>query len=131
MSVAYNVRQAGAATVVDLGGRIGFREATAFGSEGGAVLYELVRDLVKHGHKNVLLNLRDVGDVNSLGIGELFSSFTAVRKQGGTLKLINLSERVRNLIRLTKLDTVIELIEDDATAVRSFPKEEERRALGT
>ena len=131
MSTVCNVRQAGAATVVELGGRIGFREATAFGPESGVVLHELVRDLVKHGHKNILLNLRDVRDLNSLGIGELFNSFTAVRNQGGTLKLINPTERVRNLIRLTKLDAVIELIEDESTPVRWCSKEEQCRVLGT
>jgi len=131
MSMTYNVRQAGAATVVDLGGRISSREATGSGSGSGAGLHELVRDLVKHGHKNILLNLRDVTAVDSLGIGELFSSFTTVRNQGGVLKLTNPIERVRNVIRLTKLDTVVELIEDEATAVRSFSKEEALRVSGT
>jgi anti-anti-sigma factor len=122
MSMTYNVRQAGAATVVDLGGRIGPREPTASGSGSGLVLHELVRDLVEHGHKNILLNFRDVTSLDSLGIGQLFGSFTTVRNQGGVLKISNPNERVRNIIRLTKLDTVIELIEDEATAVRSFSK---------
>ena len=131
MSMTYNVRQAGAATVVDLGGRISLREPTASGSGSAVVLHELVRDLVEHGHKKILLNLRDVTSVDSLGIGDLFGSFTTVRNQGGVLKLTNPNERVRNVIRLTKLDTVIELIEDEAAAVRSFSKEEERRAAAT
>ncbi len=131
MSMTYNVRQAGAATVVDLGGRIGLGEPTASGSGSGVVLHELVRDLVEHGHKKILLNLRDVTSVDSLGIGDLFGSFTTVRNQGGVLKLTNPNERVRNVIRLTKLDTVIELIEDEAAAVRSFSEKEERRASGT
>jgi len=131
MAMTYNVRQAGAVTVVDLGGRIGLHERTASGSENGTELHKLVRDLVEHGHKKILLNLRDVTSVDSLGIGQLFASFTTVRAQGGILKLTNANERVRNLFRLTKLETVIEFIEDEATAVRSFSKEEERRASGT
>ncbi len=131
MSMTYNVRQAGAVTVVDLGGRISLREPAASGSGSGVGLHELVRDLVAHGHKKILLNLRDVTSVDSVGIGELFGSFTTVRNQGGALKLTNPNERVRNLIRLTKLDTVIDLIEDEAAAVRSFSKEEERLAAGT
>jgi anti-sigma B factor antagonist len=110
VSLTYNIRRAGATTVVDLSGRIGPREARASGSENGAGLHELVRDLVEHGHKEILLNLRDVTSLDGLGIGELFGSFTTVRNQGGVLKLTNPNERVRNLIRLTKLDTVIELI---------------------
>jgi anti-sigma B factor antagonist len=127
--MTYNVRHAGAATVVDLGGRIGSREETGFGS--GTPLHELVRDLVNHGHKNILLNLRDVTHVDSSGIGQLFSSFTTARNQGGVLKLTNPIERVRDLIRLTRLDTVVELIEDEATAVRSFSKEEARGVSGS
>ena len=130
MSMTYNVRQAGMATVVDLSGRIGLREPTASGSASSGVLHELIRDLVGHGHKKILLNLRDVTSVDSSGIGELFGSFTTVRNQGGVLKLTHPNERVQNVIRLTKLDTVVELIQDEATALRSFSKEEEKRVLG-
>jgi anti-sigma B factor antagonist len=131
MNMTYNIRQAGAITVVELGGRISSREEFASGSGGNPVLHGLVRDLVTHGHKNILLNLRDVTDVDSFGIGQLFSSFTTVRTHGGVLKLTNAIERVRNLIRLTKLDTVVELIEEEATALRSFSKEEARGVSGT
>jgi len=131
MSITYNVRQAGAATVVDLTGRIGFQQPTESGSGSGAVLHKLVRDLVDHGHKRIVLNLRDVTAVDSSGIGDLFGCYTTVRNHGGVLKLTEPSERVRNVVRLTKLDTVVELIEDEATAVRSFSKGEEQRAAGT
>ena len=124
MSMTCNVRQAGAATVVHLGGRISLPDPAAAGSGSSVVLHELVRDLVEHGYKQKLLNLRDVTSVDSVGIGELFGSFTTVRNHGGVLKLSNVNERVRNLLRLTKLNTVIELIEDEATALRSFSKEE-------
>jgi anti-sigma B factor antagonist len=131
MSMTYNVRQAGAVTVVDLGGRIGPREPVASGPGSGMALHELVRDLVEHGHKKILLNFRDVTSLDSLGIGQLFGSFTTARNHGGVVKIANPNERVRNIIRLTKLDTVIELIEDEASAVRSFSKEEEQSASRT
>mgnify|MGYP006268264137 CR=1 FL=1 len=130
MSMTYNIRQAGAATVVDLAGRIILREGTEPGAASAAELHALVRDLVENGHRNILLNLRDVTDIDSLGIGQLFGCLTTVRKRGGVLKLTHPTERVRNLIRLTKLDTVIDMIEDEATAVRSFSKAEEHRASG-
>ena len=129
MSMTYNVRQAGAVTVVDLGGRIGHEPTDS--SSGSGVLHKLVRDLVDHGYKKILLNLRDVTSVDSAGIGELFGSYVTVRNQGGVLKLAKPNERVQNVVRLTKLDTVVELIEDEATALRSFLKEEEQRAAGT
>ena len=67
MSMTYNVRQAGAVTVVDLGGRIGPREPTASGPGSGMALHELVRDLVEHGYKKILLNFRDVNLPRQLG----------------------------------------------------------------
>ena len=80
----------------------------------------MVRDLLKEGHKNLLFNLRDVAYVDSSGIGELFSSFTTVQNQGGILKLSSPNERVRNVLHLTKLNTVIDVSDDEATAVQSF-----------
>jgi len=123
MGITYNVRQARGVAVVDLGGRITLGEAIATGSGNGVTLHEFIRDLVKE-HKNILLNLRDVSYVDSSGIGELFSSFTTFRSQGGLLKLTNPNERVRNLLHLTKLNTVLEVLEDEAKAkaVQSFSK---------
>ena len=122
MSITYNLRQARGVTVVDLGGRIALGEGVACGSGRDMTLHDFIRNLVKEGHKNLLLNLRDVPYVDSSGIGEFFSSFTTVQNQGGVLKLTNPNERVRNVLRLTKLDTVIDLMEDEATAVQSFLK---------
>jgi len=118
MGITHNVRQARGVTVVDLSGRITLNDTIATGS--GLALRELIRDLVKHGYTKILLNLRDVTHLDNSGIGELFSSFTTVRDQGGILKLTNPTERVRNLLRLTKLNTVLDVIENEPTAVQSF-----------
>jgi len=118
MAVTYNVRQARGVTVVDLSGRITTlkdREAP-----GSVSLHDLVRDLAAQGAKNILLNLRDIDYIDSSGIGELFACFTTVRSHGGTLKLSHPTERVRNLFRLTMLYTMIEVIEDESTAIQSF-----------
>lgn len=123
MGITCNVRHAKGVAVLDLGGRIVLGEVITVGSGSGVVLHELVRDLVKHGHRNILLNLRDVTYVDSSGIGELFSCYTTVRGQDGVLKLTNPIERVRNVLRLTMLNTVLDVIEDEATAVQSFSKE--------
>ena len=123
MGITCNVRHARGVAVVDLGGRIVVGELVAVGSGSGVSLHELVRDLVKQGHKNILLNLRDVTYVDSSGIGEFFACSTTVLGQGGVLKLTNPIERVQNVLRLTMLNTVIDVMGDEATAVQSFSKE--------
>ena len=118
MGITYNVRQARGVTVVDLSGRLTLNDTIISGSD--LALRELIRDLVKHGHTKILLNLRDVTHLDNASIGELFSSFTTVQNQGGVLKLTNPTEPVRNLLRLTKLNTVLDVIEDEPAAVQSF-----------
>src|SRR6516162_7524423 len=106
-------RQVDSVSVVDLSGRITL-------GEGCSQLRELIRDLLAKGHKNILLNLGEVTYIDSSGIGELVSGFTAVSNQGGQLKLLNLTKRVRDLLQITKLYTVFEVFDDEASAVRSF-----------
>ncbi len=116
--LTHNVRQARGVTVVDLSGRITINEKA--GCEAGGALHEFVRDLVKHGNKHILLNLRDVSYVDSSGIGELVGCLTTVQSQGGVLKVSSPSERVWNVLRLTHINTVLEVLPDEATAVRAF-----------
>jgi anti-sigma B factor antagonist len=68
----------------------------------------------------LLLNLGEVTYIDSSGIGELVSGFTTVANQQGTLKLLNLNKRVKDLLQITKLYTVFEVFDDEASAVRSF-----------
>ena len=79
-----------------------------------------LRELVKENHKNILLNLREVTYIDSSGIGELVSGFTTITNQGGRLKLLSLTHRVKDLLQITKLYTVFDVHEDEAHAVRSF-----------
>ena len=119
MSFSYNVRQARGVTVIELSGRIALGEP---GPTAGMTLHGLIRDLLQQGQKNLLLNLRDLTYFDSSGIGELFGCFTTVQSQGGALKLSNPSERVRNLLQLTRLNTVVTVIEDESAAIQSFSK---------
>jgi len=119
MGVTHSVRQASGVTVVELSGRITL-ETNAPGS--GVTLHELIHDLLKQGHKNILLNFRDVTYLDSSGIGELFGCYTTVRSQGGALKLSNPTERVQNLLRLTMLNTVLGVMENDRIAADSSSK---------
>jgi anti-sigma B factor antagonist len=113
VSIKATTRQVDGVTVVDLSGRITL-------GEGSAVLRDTIRDLLNRGQKKVLLNLGDVTYIDSSGIGELVSGFTTVTNQGGTLKLLNLTKKVHDLLQITKLYTVFEVHNDETAAIRSF-----------
>lgn len=113
MSVKLNTRQVGDVSVVDVAGRITL-------GEGSSALRDTLREMVTKNQKKILLNLGDVSYIDSSGIGELVSGFTTVANSGGTLKLLNLTKRVKDLLQITKLYTVFDVHEDEAAAVRSF-----------
>jgi anti-sigma B factor antagonist len=106
-------RQVGDVTVVDATGRITL-------GEGASIFRDVIRDLAAKGNKKILVNLADVSYIDSSGIGEMVSSFTTVTNHGGQLKLLSLTKRVKDLLQITKLYTVFEVFEDEASAVRSF-----------
>ena len=114
MAVLYaTIREVDVITIVDLSGRISL-------GEGSALLRKTVRDLLENGQTKILLNLGDVNYIDSSGIGELVSGFTAVRSREGQLKLLNLTKKVHDLLQITKLFTVFEVYSDEGTAVGSF-----------
>lgn len=115
MSMKVNNRQVDGVTVVDMSGRITL-------GEGSVVLRDTIRDLVGKGQKKILLNLGDVTYIDSSGIGELVSAFTAVRREGGELKLLNLTKKVHDLLQITKLYTVFDIKDDEASAIQSYSK---------
>ena len=108
-------RQVDAVTVVDMSGRITL-------GEGSVILRDTIRDLIGKGQKRILLNLGDVTYIDSSGIGELVSAFTAVRREGGELKLLNLTKKVHDLLQITKLYTVFDIKDDETAAIKSFAK---------
>ena len=113
MSLRATHRDAGQVTVVDLSGRIVL-------GDGSALLRKTIRGLLDDQRKQILLNLADVDYIDSSGIGELVSGFTAVKNQSGDLKLLHLTKKVRDLLQITKLYTVFDVFTDESTAVRSF-----------
>ena len=113
MTMKTSARQVAGVTIVDLSGRITL-------GEGSVVLRDTVKDLVGKGQKSIVLNLGDVTYIDSSGIGELVSAFTSVRNQGGELKLLNLTKKVRDLLQITKLYTVFDVKDDEASAVAAF-----------
>lgn len=113
MSATINVRQNGDVCLVDVGGKITL-------GDGSVAVREVVKKLVADGTKKIVLNLGDVTYIDSSGIGELVSAFTTVSNSGGGLKLLNLTKRVQDLLQITKLYTVFEVFNDEASAVASF-----------
>jgi anti-sigma B factor antagonist len=106
-------RQAGDVTILDLDGKITI-------GEGSVALRNAIRRLVGEGKKKILLNLAGVGYVDSSGIGELVSSFTAVNKEGGQLKLLNLTQKIQDLLAITKLLTVFDTFDNEGEALGSY-----------
>jgi anti-sigma B factor antagonist len=100
-------------SVIDVAGRITL-------GEGSSALRETLRDMVAKNQTKILLNLADVTYIDSSGIGELVSGYTTVTNTGGSLKLLNLNKRVKDLLQITKLYTVFEVHEDEAAAIRSY-----------
>ncbi|HVF56522.1 MAG TPA: STAS domain-containing protein [Pyrinomonadaceae bacterium] len=106
-------RQAGDVTVLDMDGKITI-------GEGSVAVRSAIRRLLEEGKKKILLNLASVGYVDSSGIGELVSSFTTINREGGQLKLLNLTQKIQDLLAITKLLTVFDVYDDEATALNSF-----------
>jgi anti-sigma B factor antagonist len=115
VSMKASTRQVDGITIVDLSGRITL-------GEGSVVLRDTIKDLLGKGQKKILLNLGDVSYIDSSGIGELVSAFTSVRNQGGELKLLHLTKKVHDLLQITKLYTVFDVKDDEATAIGSFTR---------
>ena len=106
-------REAGDITILDLSGKITI-------GEGSVQLREAVRNLLDSGRKKILLNLGDVSYVDSSGIGELVSSYSTANKAGGSLKLLNLTKKIQDLLAITKLLTVFEIHDSEEAALASF-----------
>lgn len=113
MSVKLASRQVGDVSVIDAAGRITL-------GEGASNFRDTIRDLAAKGNRKLLVNLGEVSYIDSSGIGELVSGFTTVTNNGGQLKLVGLSKRVKDLLQITKLYTVFEVYDDETEAVRSF-----------
>jgi len=106
-------RQAGDVTILDLSGSIRM-------GEGAVSLRNRIRGLFEQGKKKILLNLSGVKNVDSSGIGELIASYTTLSRDGGQLKLLKLTDKIKDLLVITKLLTVFDSYDDEAEALNSF-----------
>jgi anti-sigma B factor antagonist len=106
-------RAAGDVVILDLKGKITL-------GEGDELLKDKVNSLVNQGIKKIVLNLAGVPYIDSAGLGEVVRTYTTVSRQGGSLKLLNLTKRITDLLSITKLLTVFETFDSENEAVRSF-----------
>lgn len=106
-------RQAGDVTVLDMNGKVTI-------GEGSVALRSAIRRLLEEGKKKILLNMSGVGYIDSSGIGELVSSYTSINKDGGQLKMLNLTQKLQDLLAITKLLTVFDVYENESEALNSF-----------
>ena len=113
MSLKISNHEMGPITVVNLSGRLTLGDASA-------LLRQTLKELIDSGKKKIVLNLGEVGYIDSSGLGELVSSFTTVQKNGGEMKLSNLTQKVNDLLTVTKLYTVFEIHNDEDSALKSF-----------
>ena len=113
MALTIASREVDGVTVLDLNGRITL-------GEGSVQLREAIRDLISKGSRTILLNMGDVNYIDSSGLGELVSAYTTAKNQSASVKLLNLTKKVKDVLQLTKLYTVFDVYEDEASAISSF-----------
>ena len=112
-SLSIGQRQARDITVLDLEGDITI-------GEGASEVHSAIKRLMEQGKFKILLNLAAVDYLDSAGLGKLIAGYTSLRKEGGELKLLNLTTNVQDVLVITKLVTVFEVFEDEAAAINSF-----------
>jgi len=113
MALRIDSREVSHVTILDIQGRI------VLGDEID-LLRDAVRKLIADGKKKIILNLAQLDYIDSSGVGELVGAFTTVRNAGGELKLLNLTQKVHDILYVTKLYTVFDIRDDEFTAVKSF-----------
>ena len=108
-------RVVGDVMILDLKGKITL-------GEGDELLKDKVNSIVNQGHRKMVLNLADVPYLDSAGLGEVVRAYTTMSRQGGHLKLLNLTKRITDLLVITKLITVFETFDSESDAIKSFSK---------
>ncbi len=113
MSLTAKTRQIGNVSIVDLNGKITLGESAG-------VLRDELNSLLAMGRKSIIINMANVSYVDSAGLGELVGKYTTAANQGGSLKLLHLQGKMKDLLQITKLHTIFAIYEDENEAVASF-----------
>jgi anti-sigma B factor antagonist len=113
VSATVKCRRLDDVVILDISGRITL-------GEGAVTLRDALQKLLNAGERKLVMNLEDVDYIDSAGLGELVTSFTVVRSQGGQLKLLKLTHRIHDLLQITKLLTVFDAFESETEAIKSL-----------
>jgi anti-sigma B factor antagonist len=113
VSFSVRIRQQHQVSLIDVSGHLTFFEVSA--------LRDSIQSLLQERRKNILLNLSGLAYLDSSGIGELARIYVAVVKNGGTMKVIGLTPKVEEVLKITHLSQVIQEFPDEQSALRSFP----------
>jgi anti-sigma B factor antagonist len=114
MSFSARVRHTGQVSLVDLSGHL-----TSFETAG---LRDSIRGLLAQGRKHIVLNTSGLTYLDSSGVGELVRNYMTVIKQGGDMKVVGLTSKVEEILKITKLHQVLQEFDDEESAMRSFPE---------
>jgi anti-sigma B factor antagonist len=106
-------RTVGDVTVLDLKGKMTL-------GEGDELLKDKINSLMNQGRGKILMNLEGVPYIDSAGLGEIVRTYTTVSRQGGTMKLVNLTKRITDLLAITKLLTVFETFDSESEALKTY-----------
>jgi len=113
VSLNLTVRESSGVSVIEIAGRLTL-------GEGGTRLKDEIRRLIVEGKKRILLNLAGLTYMDSAGLGLLVGAYATVSRDGGHIKMSNVTSRVKDLLLITKLYTVFEVHEDEPAALASF-----------
>src|SRR5437016_2626771 len=110
MSLAITSKFDSGIVVVDISGRLCFSEVA---------LQRDINELLQQGHRNFVLNLADVPYIDSFGLGQLVTIWTSIRSREGRLVLLRPTDHVRQLLHITKLDTIFHISEQEPELLTS------------
>ena len=113
MSFSATIRQVGQVSVVEVTGKLTSLESGALNNS--------IAQLLKEGRKQILLNLRGLTYLDSSGIGELVRTYMSVIKRDGEMKVVGLTDKAEEILKITKLYQVFQEFQDERSALQSFP----------
>jgi anti-sigma B factor antagonist len=116
------IRQRNDVTILDLTGLLSLGDPDGTGAETSVILRDKVRELAEAGQKKILLNLAAVRFVDSSGAGQLVGALTSARTRGAELKLLNPTSQVKTLLKIIRLDSMLDILDDEEKALLAFGK---------
>ncbi len=114
MPLKIEKREVGEVTVLDLSGDSAIAD--------GTVLHQTVRALTNDGKRLFILNLQNIRYLDSFGLGQIVSTFLSIRDHKGQVKIVNPNSKVRDLLRYSRVDTVLQVLDSEAAALQELQK---------